>query len=527
MKTPTRTYLFSLLLASTSAVADTYESRNITPGDLLSGVKRIEVKQTGQTPLIRVISDGKTYSGVQPGQQIVWQASTYGQCRGLRKIREFRWWLNDNSSQSPNSYYAHHQQVASKDWITSKSKSIEYSASGSLAAPVSAKLANAARQACNSYLQAELAKGKDLRQVLEHDRKLPLTEQPLLAGVVYLQCSEDGGGLNTKLGHAWQNVKIETLCEGYAYPPSVTKPQGLDLAAAFVLETPKLKIDPAQYSGSCPVTLPVEGTLKANQGQQPVQYRWAHNGAMGPVYNANLNTSGWRTVSTQLKDIGKPAAPDKQFKQPAQGQNQGGLQFKAHADNVHTGQVELLVLAAGENDWSKAKRASSGYQVTCKTPVQPGLNKLVAPQPGATQADLSYGPNLTIGSTTGQWGTNLKVDASHAARQREDSCELRLVYDVVNPGGASAGAFASRVREGQEWLHSASLPGLAANAQHKVSGLVYLANGTHLLRLAVDDQQQVAESNEGNNQARVTVEVSNCSNARPGMPPARNPALPQ
>jgi hypothetical protein len=247
---------------------------------------------------------------------------------------------------------------------------------------------------------------------------------------------------------------------------------------------------------------------------------------MGPVYTANLNTSGWRTVSTQLKDIGKAVGPEKQIKQPAQQQQQGGLQLKAHADNVHAGLVELLVLAVGENNWSQAKRASSGYQVTCKTPVQAAPGKLAAPQPGAVQADLSYGPNLTIGTTTGQWGANLKVDASQSGRQRENRCELRLVYDVVNLRSTPAGAFVSRVRDGQEILHSANLPGLAGNAQSKVSGLVYLANGTHVVNLVVDDQQQVAEQNEGNNQARVTVEVSNCGNARPGLSPVRNP-LPQ
>jgi subtilase family serine protease len=60
-----------------------------------------------------------------------------------------------------------------------------------------------------------------------------------------------------------------------------------------------------------------------------------------------------------------------------------------------------------------------------------------------------------------------------------------------------------------------------------VSGLIYLGNGTHLLGLSVDDQQQVGESNESNNKARVTVEVRNCGQTQPGRAPLRAPVLPQ
>ncbi|MDX5371308.1 MAG: hypothetical protein LPK18_02565 [Pseudomonadaceae bacterium] len=512
-----------LLLAGAAQADDTYSPRNVTPGDLLTGIKKIEVKQTGALPAIRVQSDGTGYTTVKPGQQVVWQASSQVECRGVRKIERLIWWLNDNSKANPHSYYAYHKRLAQKDWITSRSKNNSNSAAGSIAVPVGAQLANAAKQACNAHLQAELDKGRDLKQVLGQEQRLPAGDKPLLGGVVFLQC----GGLDELNAHAWQHVKVETICEGYKFPPSLPKPQGMDLAAAFALETPKVKVEPTPYSGSCPVTLKAEGTLKGNKGQQQVQYRWAHNGGLGPVYTTTLNSNGWRSVSTLLKDIGKTGGDKAKLAQPKPQGQQGGLQLKAHADNVHSGQVELRVLPAGEQDWNKAKRASAGYQVTCKEPVKPAPGKLAAPQPRPAQVDLSYAPGLTIGTSSGQWGGNLQVDASHSARQREGRCELRLVYDVMNLGKAAAGAFVSRVRKDQDLLHHTALPGLAGGAQHRVSGLIYLGNGTHLLNLSVDDQQQVGESNESNNKARVTVEVRNCGQTQSGRAPLRAPALPQ
>lgn len=517
-------FLGLLLACSANASAeDTYAPDNVTPSTMLSGIKRIEVKQTGPVPVIRVQSDGSSYTAVKPGQQVVWQASSQVECRGVRKIDRLIWWINDNSQVGPRSFYIHHQRLLQKDWITSKSKHNSYSTSGSLNVPVGAKLANAAKQACNNYLQAEQGKGRDLKQILAQEKRLPATDKPLLSGVVYLQCN----GLDDKEAHAWQHVKIETICEGYKFPPSVPKPQGLELAAAFALETPKIKVEPTPYSGTCPVTLKAEGTLKGNKGQQQVQYRWAHNGGLGPVYTTTLNTSGWRSVSTLLKDIGKPNGGNAKLAQPQQQGQQAGLQLKAHADNVHSGQVELRVLPVGETDWNKAKRASAGYQVTCKDAPKPAPDKLTAPQPRPAQIDLSYAPGLTIGTSSGQWGGTLQVDASQSGRQREGRCELRLVYDVMNLGKSAAGAFVSRVREDQELLHHVALPGLAGGAQHKVSGLIYLGNGTHLLGLSVDDQQQVGESNESNNKARVMVDVRNCGQTQPGRAPQRAPALPQ
>jgi hypothetical protein len=525
--------IFVALFTGVPASANTYDARNINASDLLTGIYSITVEQTGITPVIRVKFDGNSYKTIQPGQKIAWKANTRGVCRSLRKIREYRWWLNDNTQGSANSYYSYHKKIASKDWITSKHSDDKYTANGELSTPVSAKMGNAAIKACNNYVQAETSKGKALETILANDKTLYSedNDQPLLAGVVYMQCNADSG-MNTMLGHAWQNVRINYVCEDFDFPkPGMNSTAGIGkIAAPFMLEEPKINVTPAQYSGNCPVDIQVDGTLKANKGQEDVQYRWAHNGAMGPVATVSLNTSGWKSVNTIIANIGanQPGNPGKQIAMPKPAKKD--LQLKGQADNVHSGYVELKVLPAGEKNWAKAKTSDKGfYNITCKEPLVAGNAKLALP-PGTQnpdpqqQADLTHGPSITIGNTTGQWGGMMSVDASAMpGRQREDRCELRVVYDVENIGQGNADNFVSKLFENNKNLLQSATPSLAAGQQKKNSGLLYLTNGTHIIGLSVDDQNQINESNESNNTTRITVEVSNCGDSEPSQRAGRRP----
>ncbi len=502
-----------------SVQAEDYASHNVVPDDLLTGIKRIEVKQTGALPAIHVKASSKGYEAVLPGQKISWQASSKGECRGARKIREFRWWLNDNSQSNPNAYYAWHKQLAKRDWITSKSKHNEYSAAGELETPVSAKLANAAKKACNDYLKAEQAKGKSLGQILAKAHVISPEQQAeaALAGVVFMQCNEDSG-LNTMTGHAWQNIKIDYVCDAFDAPPSQQAgPASFD--SPFVLEPPKVAVEPAKYSGACPVDLKVNGTLKASKGMQQVQYRWAHNGALGPVKTVMLNSSGWQSVNTVLKDVGKAAGPgqlkaDHAPKGP-------GLQLKASDDDIN-GMVQLHVLAEGENNWQQARVSQPApYSVNCRARLQ-GAGDVAAPRPGSV--DLQPGPTLTIAQQTAPWGGTLVVDASEAGgRMRGERCELRFAYDVLNSAEQAAAQSASRLHEDQQTLHQAVVPGLAAGGKHRIVGHVYLANGSHVLGVSVDDKQQLVESDENNNRARIAVEVRGCGGEQGPRPAPRQP----
>jgi len=113
-----------------------------------------------------------------------------------------------------------------------------------------------------------------------------------------------------------------------------------------------------------------------------------------------------------------------------------------------------------------------------------------------------------------------------------------MAYDVKNKGTGAAGVFHSRLFEEGSTLHQGSINSLAPTASKKVSGTIYLPNGTHIVGVFVDNQTKVSESNEQNNKQRITVKVTNCSerpvrekslrettprekpSTRPGRPPA-------
>jgi len=529
----------ALFLTATTANAGTYDPDNVVPSDLMSGIYSIKMHQTGTIPVVRVQSDGTTYTTPKPGQQVSWQGTARGVCRSKRKIRVMKWWLNDNTQHHPASYHSHHVKFVSKTWISSKSSTDKHEVAGTLSLPLPDTVGQHAVKACNDYLQAELNKGKSKKTVLssEHLIDSDQLEYPKLAAATYLQCSESNG-MNTKRAHAWQNARVNYLCEGFNFPEPVTPPS-LNLSMPFILEKPKVKVEPANYTGTCPIDLEVEGTLKANKSAK-VKYRWSVNGALGPVATATLNTSGWKTVMTVLDDIGKPSNgfgkgfAAKAPKPPAQ----PSFQINATPDNVHQGYVELKSLPIDETNWNKAKISHKAhYKVTCKT--KPAQAKLALPGGGLKKSDLVPGKTLTIGNITANWGSTLIIDASvQGGRKRGHACELRMAYDVKNKGTGAAGVFHSRLFEEGSTLHQGSINSLAPTASKKVSGTIYLPNGTHIVGVFVDNQTKVSESNEQNNKQRITVKVTNCSerpvrekslrettprekpSTRPGRPPA-------
>lgn len=102
------------------------------------------------------------------------------------------------------------------------------------------------------------------------------------------------------------------------------------------------------------------------------------------------------------------------------------------------------------------------------------------------------------------------------ARPGEGGCGRRLVYDVMDLGKITAGTSVSRFREDQVALHQTVLPGLLGGAQRKVSGLIYLGRGTHLLSLSAHGTQQVGESNKSKNKAAVMVDLRHLDQTQPG-----------
>ena len=96
-----------------------------------------------------------------------------------------------------------------------------------------------------------------------------------------------------------------------------------------------------------------------------------------------------------------------------------------------------------------------------------------------------------------------------------------MAYDVLNMGQVDVGSFVNRLFKSNETLHQQSFSSLNAGTQQRVSGVIYLNDGTHILGVSIDDQNQVDETNEGNNKNRITVIVRNCGTAASSSEPRR------
>lgn len=258
----------SLFAVSLMSHAGTYTPDNVTSNQLISGIYSITTQQTGAIPTIRVQSNGNTYTSVKPGQNIKYQGKSRGVCRSKRKIRKFTWWINDNSHTGPASFYQKHKKLVNKNWISSKSKKDKHEVAGQMSLSIPSKVAQDAVKACNNYLQKEKGKGKSIQSILSknHTIKSNQHKHKRMAAVTYLQCSNNNG-MNTKRAHAWQNIRVDYICEDFNFPKP--KPASMaNLAMPFLLEKPKISVTPKNYNGSCPVDIKVSGTLKANIGQK-------------------------------------------------------------------------------------------------------------------------------------------------------------------------------------------------------------------------------------------------------------------
>ncbi len=138
--------------------------------------------------------------------------------------------------------------------------------------------------------------------------------------------------------------------------------------------------------------------------------------------------------------------------------------------------------------------------------------------------DITSAATLTIGGVGGAWGSTINVNASQAFSKNLNNnglCEFLIEHTARNIGLAPTGAFSSIWKNTAvpgSW--SRAWPPLAAGASKAEKDLVSLKPGHNLLNLTLDHLQQVQESNEGNNQFRVIVNLGgNCGSPGGIVPP--------
>ncbi len=122
--------------------------------------------------------------------------------------------------------------------------------------------------------------------------------------------------------------------------------------------------------------------------------------------------------------------------------------------------------------------------------------------------DLTSDGGIKIGDKKVAWNGQLALTAADAVAATGGRCAFDLEYTMTNAGdGPASPAFWNRLRTGTQVVTQQSGLTLAPESDRTARTQGYLAPGSHTLTLTLDDEGDVAESDETNNRRSVTVDL--------------------
>lgn len=131
------------------------------------------------------------------------------------------------------------------------------------------------------------------------------------------------------------------------------------------------------------------------------------------------------------------------------------------------------------------------------------------------------------GSKTAPWGSSITLTSADAFLKSNGKCAFNIIYDMANVGAAPAGpAFVNRLVSGATVVSQQSGLSLNAGKQKLVTTQAYLTPGPNVLRLQLDADNNVAESNETNNVTEIKVNVNSSCGASTEPPHPISPVAP-
>lgn len=136
-----------------------------------------------------------------------------------------------------------------------------------------------------------------------------------------------------------------------------------------------------------------------------------------------------------------------------------------------------------------------------------GLCGAPAPVPKPVpKPDLVSTKGIAIGGKSAAWGGSIALKTADAFLQSNGKCAFNVSYDVGNNGAAPAGpAFVNRIYSGTTVISQQSGLSVDAGKTRQVNTQAYLVPGASAVRLVLDADNNIAESNEGNNITEVKV----------------------
>lgn len=136
--------------------------------------------------------------------------------------------------------------------------------------------------------------------------------------------------------------------------------------------------------------------------------------------------------------------------------------------------------------------------------------------------DLVSTATFTIGGRLAMPGGSVRLDAAQAQQRGDGLCTFVIQHGVRNTGTAPAPAYTTEWQGTARGSVTQHRPALVAGGSAAFTDTVALRPGQSALMLRIDSAHTVPESNERNNDFRLTIQLSgDCAAARaaPGTPP--------
>jgi hypothetical protein len=230
----------------------------------------------------------------------------------------------------------------------------------------------------------------------------------------------------------------------------------------------KLEADPREYKGPCPVTIKFKGSIETD-GPATVKY----------IFKRSDNA-----IDTNDRHFTLAAAPFHQAVDTTWTLGGPGM--------VYDGWEQIYIQTPNAGFTSN----QAHFHIACDG--QPAGGPGGGPnEPG--KPDITSKKGITIGTVFIPWGGNGTLKGAEAIQSSpNNACAFNATYDMVNLGPvATSPAFLNRLKvDATSVVAINSALSLNANETKNITTQPYLPIGTHRLTLALDDDHNVAESDE-------------------------------
>ena len=460
-------------------------------------IEYVDMAVRSPLPELTVTGQNGSYDQVSGNGSLTFNAEAKGRCTWANAYKIITYRLTDSPAQFQYvsdgltwKYVSDDDANRDRTWSSSmKPIAINWSPNQNVR--------NAAVQACNAQQQ-----GKG-------GQAFSLTLNDQVWSQFSFQCSDLAGkyGVLVDSRTIIKPHPIKVNCAALAAPvPKPALPSAATLQAQpMTIGNVLVSAEPKNYQGVCPANVTFKGSIHTSGNGGTLSYRFVNNDQPLSPWQQLVVPAGKQVsqVSAQHQMDGpsgqgqSPQAP-KGFQ--GMGKQGNGMQPKPQLGLAPTETIKLEVQYQQQN-----RAATDSYVINCQTP------KLVVAKPALPPAesllpDLTSRQGITIGQQSSPWGGVITLTEADISANTPRGCQFRMKYDVVNIGKADVLAASSRLSATGQ-LHLAKGLDIGQGQSRNASGNIFLKSGNYLLRADIDHSKQIAESNEGNNTFRITVNV--------------------